>query len=102
MRISDWSSDVCSSDLRRPARPARSWGYRSPVVEPRLSGTAPAPPCQRQVRSGLSGVPAHPPADAARRGVGQGNHPMNWLALIIYGGGAIAILALIHTIRNAP
>src|SRR3546814_17235346 len=24
MRISDWSSDVCSSDLPRPARPSRS------------------------------------------------------------------------------
>src|SRR3546814_1697885 len=28
MRISDWSSDVCSSDLRADSRRS-SWGYRS-------------------------------------------------------------------------
>src|SRR3546814_2675665 len=29
MRISDWSSDVCSSDLSRRARPERSGGWRT-------------------------------------------------------------------------
>src|SRR3546814_15926736 len=32
MRISDWSSDVCSSDLRRPARP-----FSAPVARKRAA-----------------------------------------------------------------
>src|SRR3546814_7284025 len=49
MRISDWSSDVCSSDLRRQRRPypaaARRRRLRHPVrgdgdVHPRLGGAA--------------------------------------------------------------
>src|SRR3546814_6263407 len=37
MRISDWSSDVCSSDLRRrsrasPVRPAHDIGRRTPAA----------------------------------------------------------------------
>src|SRR3546814_10515906 len=29
MRISDWSSDVCSSDLRQPRRPSARYGRRT-------------------------------------------------------------------------
>src|SRR3546814_1093222 len=37
MRISDWSSDVCSSDLARPARPAEAGRDERPQpVRPRL------------------------------------------------------------------
>src|SRR3546814_4078822 len=48
MRISDWSSDVCSSDLRRPQdrrsdRPARRRCRHAPRATPRLSAVA----CQR-------------------------------------------------------
>src|SRR3546814_13494092 len=36
MRISDWSSDVCSSDLLRQAQPERGWGmtHAAPLVTP--------------------------------------------------------------------
>src|SRR3546814_13698053 len=47
MRISDWSSDVCSSDLLRLGRFAEGWaGYhyrRKPVVEVRNPDGAPLP-----------------------------------------------------------
>src|SRR3546814_15565453 len=51
MRISDWSSDVCSSDLRRPAESARACG--DPQTRARRRGTAdhPADPGpERQIR----------------------------------------------------
>src|SRR3546814_15135163 len=35
MRISDWSSDVCSSDLLRPARPRRQGGALTPAAKGR-------------------------------------------------------------------
>src|SRR3546814_16284688 len=40
MRISDWSSDVCSSDLRPPARPVRRYRHRyhEPQRHRRLPG----------------------------------------------------------------
>src|SRR3546814_17849651 len=55
MRISDWSSDVCSSDLRaaRGCRPRRC--CRPPVPGPRARSaepTAAAPP--RQQRNGVA------------------------------------------------
>src|SRR3546814_14561988 len=34
MRISDWSSDVCSSDLPPPRRPPRPPARRAPAREP--------------------------------------------------------------------
>src|SRR3546814_5584793 len=58
MRISDWSSDVCSSDLR---------GHRHPAV-PR----SPLPPHRAVTarRSGASGVSVEPPGPRrAARGV---------------------------------
>src|SRR3546814_5258380 len=47
MRISDWSSDVCSSDLRRPPRSASQ-------------------SCSRNVRAKLSGPPETAAATAGR------------------------------------
>src|SRR3546814_12644696 len=41
MRISDWSSDVCSSDLRQPGRPGQQLGG-APVHAPRSRIIAPA------------------------------------------------------------
>src|SRR3546814_5317589 len=51
MRISDWSSDVCSSDLRRQCDAAQSWhgrkispgneGHASPSARGRRSGGNP-------------------------------------------------------------
>src|SRR3546814_16386693 len=35
MRISDWSSDVCSSDLERPAFEGRHVSFRDVVFEPK-------------------------------------------------------------------
>src|SRR3546814_5611158 len=54
MRISDWSSDVCSSDLRRRGRPRR----------PRPRNPARLPPCWRLGRAQLSRAPR---GAAARR-----------------------------------
>src|SRR3546814_6693548 len=38
MRISDWSSDVCSSDLPRAARPRIALGAEARKVEPGAKG----------------------------------------------------------------
>src|SRR3546814_20636189 len=37
MRISDWSSDVCSSDLDRPARPCRTLGLEREAFAPAIA-----------------------------------------------------------------
>src|SRR3546814_5484125 len=47
MRISDWSSDVCSSDLRIPARPA---GSRNPLI-PRSCRSGGAAPTMQKMTS---------------------------------------------------
>src|SRR3546814_5469996 len=61
MRISDWSSDVCSSDLRRPGvrrhRRAAGAGRASPhrrawlLARPRALGPRPHDPHRRRVRT---------------------------------------------------
>src|SRR3546814_9514939 len=57
MRISDWSSDVCSSDLR-PCYHLRRCSRKS---RPDLKGTADNPPsCQKISRSDLLTVPSRP------------------------------------------
>src|SRR3546814_20261743 len=43
MRISDWSSDVCSSDLHGAPRPAREAGGRGADSSGRRAAGAPAP-----------------------------------------------------------
>src|SRR3546814_5368473 len=43
MRISDWSSDVCSSDLRQTRATARTWRRTPPCGLP----TTPLRPCRR-------------------------------------------------------
>src|SRR3546814_2107088 len=54
MRISDWSSDVCSSDLR---------GRRPLPLRPRAAGADPHPgPCPRH-----AGLPGRPPGLAPPR-----------------------------------
>src|SRR3546814_11083534 len=45
MRISDWSSDVCSSDLRRARSPAR----RSRALQPRSASRCAAEPPSQQL-----------------------------------------------------
>src|SRR3546814_3021256 len=51
MRISDWSSDVCSSDLQWRLLPQRREGYLAPTI---LDPLAPTPlrlkPCRLQCR----------------------------------------------------
>src|SRR3546814_1410334 len=68
MRISDWSSDVCSSDLARPSR--HSHKHRaSPSTGFRLRG--PAPGVDRHVRTGRCA-----PVRGHRRGHDrQASHP---------------------------
>src|SRR3546814_790374 len=46
MRISDWSSDVCSSDLMRPCSSSTATAMTSPLSSPTPSsgGTRPRPP----------------------------------------------------------
>src|SRR3546814_5191597 len=39
MRISDWSSDVCSSDLNKPARRDKPPGSTDPRTPPRRAGS---------------------------------------------------------------
>src|SRR3546814_15902352 len=53
MRISDWSSDVCSSDLDVPAQ----WRMVA-VVAPDVAGVADRRACQRAHRAGRDGVDA--------------------------------------------
>src|SRR3546814_4258131 len=64
MRISDWSSDVCSSDLRAPAGPDAAWPQR-------------AVPAGAAALAACAGVPAGrlpaPGARAARLPVGVGD-----------------------------
>src|SRR3546814_10066935 len=69
MRISDWSSDVCSSDLQRvPERPNRSfaaaWKFPGPAVRaPTLSirdGQYRCVPDERQSWCNRPGRPEHP------------------------------------------
>src|SRR3546814_12056823 len=67
MRISDWSSDVCSSDLA--AMPAR---YRD--RGPFQAATAFALPWGRDRAPGR-GAPGRTPADPARRRPAQPRHP---------------------------
>src|SRR3546814_14183981 len=54
MRISDWSSDVCSSDLRQPRRKARALPGGQDVVRPRdiiadRLGRVPAKECRTRM-----------------------------------------------------
>src|SRR3546814_9127479 len=61
MRISDWSSDVCSSDLRcgEPVlRAARA--RRQPPPLPRVRGGVPVSQRPRAPRAALAGGPAGP------------------------------------------
>src|SRR3546814_4323807 len=50
MRISDWSSDVCSSDLRRFARPPRRWSRRRRVRRRFRSAPRPEGPSRSAAR----------------------------------------------------
>src|SRR3546814_18492759 len=53
MRISDWSSDVCSSDLRQPRPEAWVTQRRDPARHARpVRGTAAGPGCRRRDRRG--------------------------------------------------
>src|SRR3546814_1618719 len=66
MRISDWSSDVCSSDLHRgravdPLGPREVDHRRAERLEEVVRGQADAPLRQRQAEDGLHG-PAEPGA----------------------------------------
>src|SRR3546814_17605094 len=64
MRISDWSSDVCSSDLSRPAG-----HHRDPDLRPAAGGAA-APGRHSSIRAGRPprlGAPLPRPLAARRR-----------------------------------
>src|SRR3546814_12364417 len=63
MRISDWSSDVCSSDLRiaRPSRLARSVSVRGSLPPFSSSRVRPAPRTRRVQLEVAKIAPADPP-----------------------------------------
>src|SRR3546814_14912210 len=74
MRISDWSSDVCSSDLARPCRRLSAFGRQARCPEPRFaacdrSGFATGWSRLRRSRS-ATGRPSKAPTD--RKSVVQG------------------------------
>src|SRR3546814_17317938 len=74
MRISDWSSDVCSSDLRRARLPARR-----PHPAQADRGLGPTGPPDRGVVANGRGVPA--PCATAHRYGGRGTtgkHARAW------------------------
>src|SRR3546814_5382159 len=77
MRISDWSSDVCSSDLapRRAAR--RTAQGRQPRRSPQFSlRTSYFPPSSLQSRlAGLAGADAHGLTDVEDENLAVANRP---------------------------
>src|SRR3546814_15559338 len=85
MRISDWSSDVCSSDLpgaRRPGPPRRAQRHRAlPGIrrsrlslrgQPAVQGMAAADPESRQLAGVHDGPQAAPGVPAASRFLARG------------------------------
>src|SRR3546814_15952021 len=77
MRISDWSSDVCSSDLSREISPANWLLTIAPArwVPNPLSPGAPAhggPPCSHQTSSNFSPAIDQLIATRDRKSVGSG------------------------------
>src|SRR3546814_11675511 len=56
MRISDWSSDVCSSDLGRPGARRRHLGARAPAGAAQLRRLGAAQGLQPAVQPRLAGV----------------------------------------------
>src|SRR3546814_16669096 len=68
MRISDWSSDVCSSDLQSPLS-GRWLGLHLPRLSP------PAPAQQHPWRAGRRGLRLHHDAVEAGRRTTQGRRP---------------------------
>src|SRR3546814_9322094 len=83
MRISDWSSDVCSSDLRVLARcPFRAGTGPADGVVPDVV-PAPAEPESRDIRehSGLPGIQGHGPGcTACTTGSHSGALERSWFA----------------------
>src|SRR3546814_9499420 len=96
MRISDWGSDVCSSDLRRPA-PARAARPRSRRRAANSGGGGGAGTCECQVRSWCSWPPQasnRNVADVVRRrvlssGSGQPQRAERVQRVRRRGGGAV-------------
>src|SRR3546814_4467009 len=78
MRISDWSSDVCSSDLRAPVHQRRLPQETAAAVRRRLQTALPPRPAaagqtQRQGRTGEEGI--RPVGVHRVRAVGQAAGP---------------------------
>src|SRR3546814_10709557 len=73
MRISDWSSDVCSSDLASRAAAGRRAGlFRGPPAEPAAASldARRGPPLRPVLRR--AAVPGHRPHHGDRKSVGSG------------------------------
>src|SRR3546814_10132606 len=66
MRISDWSSDVCSSDLPSRAAPRRWSRHREPRCQPRAAGPSSATAAAHSQSSAQS-TPPPPTATDIRR-----------------------------------
>src|SRR3546814_2403054 len=69
MRISDWSSDVCSSDLKRNWR-ARSWRRRKPT-QPLHSAQTPSNTTMASSAAGSAGFGVLKPALVADQSPAQ-------------------------------
>src|SRR3546814_2089534 len=86
MRISDWSSDVCSSDLRRPVRRRH----------PRKTGPEPKPP---EPRSTMNGIP-FPAIDPVIFHLGP--FAVRWYAIAYLVGFVAGWRYCIHLAKVAP
>src|SRR3546814_13048059 len=74
MRISDWSSDVCSSDLLHPGRGAR--------------------PCRAARRCGAGNGRGSAGRTAGAGGLSAGAPPMSETGIIVYGVAILVLLVL--------
>src|SRR3546814_15250645 len=113
MRISDWSSDVCSSDLRPRRRerqgrppgicrdqepgPARGHGREAPGGEPMI------PDWLEPIRQGAESITVH---DLTRFMPPEGSDPRRGAVLMLFGedehGPELLLTERSHTMRPHP
>src|SRR3546814_3490277 len=75
MRISDWSSDVCSSDLDRDAEPAADGnGVAAVVLGPAVAAAVVGPVLHEQTRDRLAGIAQQQRGHGGIDAAGHANH----------------------------
>src|SRR3546814_2540382 len=108
MRISDWSSDVCSSDLLGATGWDRAWRAWCRRRKARLSRVAPwIAPCGAMPECGEPPEPVHrmsssvPPPSSGRRKSVLGLTPRAWLYVAIAFAVGIGLFLLIWAKQRA-